>query len=167
MAFLQVMKRVTQERRLLDAAFYEPANLEQLFAASAVSFGRPIAGYRLYGTVSGFGVLVEAVRIGGTAREGMTLAFSLSAPPAGPPEGRLLLTFLQPSVAFDDIEKVFGKEWEPAAYPARADGSAPYATRAHGSSAIRYRLGEAEPAGWMAFAFNARALLESASASVR
>ncbi len=161
--FLLTMKRVAEQGALLDPAFYDEANLKRLFAARAVSFGRQLEGYRLFGNVSGFGVLVEPVKVAGVAREGMTLDFSLMAEPSF---GRLQLTFLRPSIPFGEIEWTFGKRWDLAAYPTRPDGSLPVAERAHGNTAIHYSLSES--AGrWMEFAFNPRALVESASVGVR
>jgi hypothetical protein len=161
--FLWAMKRAAEEGALLDPAFYDEANLKRLFAARVVTFGRPLEGYRLFGGVSGFGVLVEPVKMAGVTREGMTLDFSLSTEPA---YGRLQLTFLRPAIAFGEIEGSFGKRWDLGAYPARPDGSPPLAERAHGNTAIRYGLGDA-PARWMEFAFNPRALVESATVGAR
>lgn len=160
---LLTMKRVAEEGALLDPAFYDAAHLKGLFGARDVAFGRPLEGYRLFGNVSGFGVLVEPVKVAGLAREGMTLDFSLSTEPA---YGRLRVTFLRPATPFGEIERSFGKNWELGAYPARPDGSLPVAERAHGNTAIRYSLGE-KPARWMEFAFNPRALVESATVGVR
>jgi hypothetical protein len=164
-AMLQNMKRAAGEGLLLDEAFYAESNLKESFAASDVAFGRPVAGYRLYGRLSGFGVLFETARVGGTYREGGDFAFSLSAPDATPVEGRLQLTFLRPTLAFDDLESIFGKDWAPTAYPAEAGAAPLHAERAHGGTAIVYALGSAAAARWIMFAFNPRALLQIAVAA--
>jgi len=159
-AFLQNMKRAAEERLLLDEAFYAEANLKNAFAATHVVYGRPQAGFRLYGTVAGFGVLSDGVRLGGSVRENMQLDFTLSAPENAAPEGNLRLSFLVPKRGFDDVEATFGKDWKPAAYTSPSTTRAPYATRNHGSSAISYGLGEGPPGRWMTFSFDARAQLE-------
>jgi hypothetical protein len=165
--FLQAMKRAGEEGALLDATFYDEANLKRLFAARGVTFGMAVEGYRLYGTVWGFGPLVEAVRVVGTVREGMTLQFGLQPAQPGPAAGHLQLSFLRPSLPFDQIEQIFGRNWEPGTYPPPPDGAIPHAERAHGSTAIRYRLGSGPPARWMDFAFSSRALVEAATVWVR
>lgn len=162
-AFLQNMKRAAQEGLLVDEAFYAEANLKNAFGAAYVVYGRPVAGFRLYGTVAGFGILADPVRMGGNVREGMQLDFTLSAPENAAPEGNLRLSFAIPKRSFDDIESVFGKEWKPAAYVSRPNDPRPYALRHHGSSAISYTLGEGPPGRWMTFSFDARALLELAT----
>jgi hypothetical protein len=160
MALLQNMKRAAEERRLLDEAFYAETNLKNAFAATHVAYGNQVAGFRLYGTVAGFGVLSDGVRLGGSVRENMQLDFTLSAPENAAPEGNLRLSFVIPKRSFDDIESVFGKEWKNAAYTPRANDPEPYALRHHGKSAISYTLGGGLPGGWMNFAFDARAMLE-------
>ena len=159
-AFLQNMKRAAEERLLLDEAFYAEANLKNAFAATHVVYGRPLEGFRLYGTVAGFGVLSDGVRLGGNVRENMQLDFTLSAPRDTGPEGNLRLSFVIPRRSFDDIEAVFGKEWKNAAYTRRSNDPEPYALRNHGKSAISYTLGAGPPGGWLSFAFDARAMLE-------
>lgn len=159
-AFLQNMKRAAEERLLLDEAFYGEANLKNAFAATHVAYGRPQAGFRLYGTVAGFGVLSDGVRLGGSVRENMQLDFTLSAPQNAAPEGNLRLSFVVPRRSFDDIESVFGKAWKQGEYRGRANNPEPFALRHHGSSAISYTLDEGRPGGWLTFAFDARAMLE-------
>jgi hypothetical protein len=163
-ALLLNLKRAADEGLLLDEAFYAEANLKEAFAAAQVTFGRPIDGYRLYGRVSGFGVLFEAARVGGSYREGVEFGFSLSSPDATPVEGRLQLSFPRPTLAFDDVEKAFGTDWKPAPYPVAPDAAPPHAERVHGGSAIAYRAMNGNPARWITFAFNPRALLELAIA---
>jgi len=167
-AFLQNMKRAAEERLLLDETFYAEANLKNAFAATHVAYGRPQAGFRRYGTVAGFGVLSDGVRLGGSVRENMQLDFTLSAPENAAPEGNLRLSFVIPKRSFDDIESVFGKDWKQGDYRSRANNPEPFALRHHGSSAISYTLGDpsaslragARPGGWLTFAFDARAMLE-------
>ena len=163
-AFLENMKRAAKEAMLLDEAFYTEANLKNAFAARHVVYGRPVEGFRLYGTVSGFGNLIDAVRIGGSVHDGMQLDFTLSAPANGAPEGNLRLSFMVPRRGFDDIEAAFGKQWKPTPYLGRSTTNVePYALRNHGSTAINYSLGEGPPGRWMIFSFDARALLELVS----
>ena len=162
-AFLENMKRAAQEAMLLDEAFYTEANLKNAFGAMHVVYGRPADGFRLYGTVAGFGNLIDAVRMGGAVREGMQLDFTLSSPAEGAPEGNLRLTFMLPRRTFDDVEAAFGKSWKPAAYRGRSSNVEPYALRNHGSTSINYSLGEGPPGRWMIFSFDARALLEQVS----
>jgi len=168
---LQNMKRAAADGLLLDESFYAEANLKQAFAASQVAFGRPAAGYRLYGRVSGFGVLFETVRVGGSTREGGDFTFSLSSPKsssdAPPVEGRLQLLFVRPTLAFEDIERVFGKDWRPAPFPAEAGAAPLHAERVHGGTAIVYELGRTPKARWITFAFDPRALLQFAVAAAR
>ena len=159
-AFLENMKRTAQEGLLLDEAFYAEANLKNVFGASYVVYGRPAAGFRLYGTVAGFGKLIDPVRSGGVVREGMQLDFTLSAPENAAPEGNLRLSFAIPRRTFDDIEAVFGKNWKNADYHGRPNDPETYALRHHGRSAISYTLASGPPGGWMIFSFDARALLE-------
>ena len=166
-AMLQNMKRAAAEGLLLDEAFYAEANLKESFAASDVAFGQPVAGYRLYGRASGFGVLFEAARVGGSYREGGDFTFSLSSMDATPVEGRLHLPFPRPTLAFDDLEHAFGREWTPTAYPAEAGAAPLHAERAHGGTAIAYTLGSAGRERWIMFAFNPRALLQIAVAAAR
>lgn len=160
MVFLQNMKRAAEERLLLDEAFYAEANLKNAFAASHVVYGRPQEGFRLYGTVAGFGVLSDGVRVGGRVRENMQLDFTLSAPSNAAPEGNLRLSFVVPKRSFDDIEAAFGKAWKEVPYVPPSTDQEPYASRLHGSSAISYTLGNGPPGGWLTFAFDARAMLE-------
>jgi hypothetical protein len=164
---LQNMKRAAGEGVLLDETFYAEANLKESFAASQVAYGRPIEGYRLYGRVSGFGVLFEATRVGGDYRESGDFNFSLSSVEAAPVEGKLQLSFLRPTLAFDDVETVFGKDWKPTSYPVAPGAPPPHAERTHGGTAILYALGDGGPERWIMFAFNPRALLELAVAAVR
>src|SRR4051812_37794293 len=91
-AFLLNMKRAAEERLLLDEAFFAEANLRNAFAAMHVVYGQPQDGFRLYGTVAGFGVLSDGVRVGGSVRENMRLDFTLSAPSDAAPEGNLRLS---------------------------------------------------------------------------
>jgi hypothetical protein len=162
------VKNVAQLRAvygdLLDESFYAETNLKEAFAASQVVFGRPIAGYRLYGRVSGFGVLFETVRVGGSYREGADFTFSLSSSDATPVEGGLQLAFVQPTLAFEEVEKVFGKDWQRTAYPAEAGAAPLHAERVHGGTAIVYDLGGTPNARWIMFAFDPRALLKLAVA---
>src|SRR4051812_31631407 len=99
-AFLENMRRAAKEAVLLDEAFYKEANLKNAFGASHVVYGRPIEGFRLYGTVAGFGNLIDPVRIGGNTREGMQLDFTLSSPENAAPEGNLRLSFMIPRRSF-------------------------------------------------------------------
>ncbi len=158
------MKRAAADGLLLDESFYAETNLKEAFAAAQVTFGRPVAGYRLYGRVSGFGVLFETVRAGGSYLEGGSLTFSLSSSDA---EGRLQLAFVRPTLAFEEVETVFGKDWQPAAYPTEAGAAPLHAERVHGGTAIVYDLGGAPKGRWITFAFDARALLKLAVAGVR
>jgi hypothetical protein len=160
---LQNMKRAAADGLLLDESFYAETNLKEAFAASQVAFGRPVAGYRLYGRVSGFGVLFETVRVGGSPREGGDFTFSLSSDA----EGRLQLLFVRPTLAFEEVETVFGKDWQPAAYPPEAGAAPLHAERVHGGTAIVYDLGETPKARWIMFAFDPRALLKLAVAGAR
>ena len=164
---LQNMKRAAADGLLLDESFYAETNLKESFAASRVAFGRPVAGYRLYGRVSGFGVLFETMRVGGSPREGGDFTFSLSSPESSPVEGRLQLAFVRPTLAFEEVEKVFGKDWQPAAYPAEAGAAPLHAERVHGGTAIVYDLGGTPKARWIMFAFDPRALLKLAVSGVR
>ena len=159
-AFLRNMKRAAEERLLLDETFYADANLKNAFAATYVVYGLPQEGFRLYGTVAGFGVLSDGVRQGGIVRENMKLDFTLSAPPNAAPEGNLRLSFVVPRRSFDDVEAAFGKEWKDAPYNRQPTDPEPYALRNHGGSAIRYTLGAGPPGGWLTFAFDSRAMLE-------
>ena len=159
-AFLQNMKRAAEERLLLDEAFYAEASLKHAFAATHVGYGTPVAGFRRYGTVSGFGVLSDGVRVGGSVRENMRLDFTLSAPENAAPEGNLRLSFVIPRRSFDAIEAAFGTGWKEVPYVPPSTDREPYASRLHGSSAISYTLGAGPPGGWMTFAFDARAMLE-------
>jgi hypothetical protein len=163
MALLMNMKRAAEEGLLLDEKFYAADSLEQAFGGSFVAYDRPVANMRIGGSLSGFGVLFEPVRVaGGGAREGARLEFRLSS--AGP-RGSLRLSIVKPTVAFDAIEAAFGKGWAPAPY-AQPDGSPPaYSARLHGSSSILYNLGSANLARSIAFAFNPRALLEAVTAT--
>jgi hypothetical protein len=162
-AFLQNMKHAAEERLLLDETFYGEANLKNAFAAAHVVYGLPQEGFRLYGTVAGFGNLIDAVRIGGSVREGMQLDFTLSSPENAAPEGNLRLSFMLARRSFEDVEAAFGKQWKPAAYRGRSTNVEPYALRNHGSTAINYSLGDGPPGRWMIFSFDARALLELVS----
>jgi hypothetical protein len=169
---LQNMKRAAAAGLLLDESFYAEANLKEAFGAAQVAFGRPVAGYRLYGRLSGFGVLFETARVGGSYREGGDFTFSLSSSPvapsdATPVEGRLQLVFARPTLAFDDVEKVFGKNWQPAPYPPEAGAAPLHAERVHGGTAIVYNLGEAPQTRWIMFAFDPRALAQFAVAGAR
>jgi hypothetical protein len=166
-ALLQNMKRAAGEGALLDETFYAEANLKESFGAQQVAYGRPIPGYRLYGRVSGFGVLFEVARVGGDYREGGDFSFSLSSADATPVEGMLRLSFLRPTLGFDDVEKVFGRDWKPAAYPAAPGAAPPHAERVHGGTAMLYPLGSGDSSRWIMFAFNPRALLELAVAAGR
>jgi hypothetical protein len=166
-ALLQNMKQAAGEGALLDEAFYAEANLKESFGAQQVAYGRPIPGYRLYGRVSGFGVLFEATRVGGDYREGGDFSFSLSSADAAPVEGMLRLSFLRPTLGFDDVEKAFGRDWKPTGYPAAPGAPPPHAERAHGGTAVLYPLGSGDLARWIMFAFNPRALLELAIAAGR
>ena len=166
-ALLQNMKRAVDDGVLFDEAFYAEANLKESFAASQVAYGRPIPGYRLYGRVSGFGVLFETVRAGGDYRESGDFNFSLSSAEAVPVEGTLRLSFVRPTLAFDEVEKAFGKDWKPTSYPLAPGAAPPHAERAHGGTAILYGVGSGTPERWTMFAFNPRALLELAVAVVR
>ncbi len=159
-AFLMNMKRAAEERLLLDEAFYAEANLRRAFAATHVEYGTPAAGVRRSGTVSGFGVLSDGVRVRGSVRENMRLDFTLSAPENAAPEGNLRLSFVIPKRSFDDIEAAFGKAWTEVPYVPPSTDREPYASRLHGSSVISYTLGAGSPGGWLTFAFDARALLE-------
>ena len=165
------MKRAAADGLLLDESFYTETNLKEAFAASQVAFGGPVAGYQLYGRLSGFGVLFEAVRAGGSYREGGDFTFSLSSPlatsDATPVEGRLQLTFVRPTLAFEEVEKVFGKDWQRAIYPAEAGAAPRHAERVHGGTAIVYGLGGMPKARWIMFAFDPRALLKIAVAGAR
>lgn len=167
MALLRNMKRAADEGLLLDEAFYGEANLKESFAAQQVAFGRPIDGYRLYGRVSGFGVLFETVRVGGTYREGADFGFSLSSAGAAAAEGRLQLTFLRPALTFDDVENVFGKGWTATGFPVEPGAPPPHAERLHGGTAVLYRLDRDRPDRWIMFAFNPKALLQIAVAAAR
>jgi hypothetical protein len=164
---LQNMKRAAADGLLLDESFYAETSLKESFAASQVAFGSPVAGYRLYGRLSGFGVLFETVRAGGSYREGGDFTFSLSSSDATPVEGRLQLLFVRPTLAFEEVEKVFGKDWQPAAYPTEAGAAPLHAERVHGGTAIVYDLGGTPKARWITFAFDPRALLKLAVAGVR
>ena len=161
---LQNMKRAAADGLLLDESFYAEANLKEAFAASRVAFGQPVAGYRLYGRVSGFGVLFETVRVGGSYREGADFTFSLSSSDATPVEGGLQLAFVRPTLAFEEVDKVFGKDWQRTAYPAEAGAAPLHAERVHGGTAIVYDLGGTPNARWIMFAFDPRALLKLAVA---
>lgn len=168
---LQNMKRAAADGLLLDESFYAEANLKEAFAAAQVAFGRPVEGYRLYGRLSGFGVLFETERVGGSYREGGDFTFSLSSPSvpsdATPVEGRLQLAFARPTLAFEDIENAFGTDWQPAAYPAAAGAAPLHAERVHGGTAIVYNLGGMSKARWIIFAFDPRAFLQFAVAGAR
>ena len=169
---LQNMKRAAADGLLLDESFYAEATLKEAFGAAQVAFGRPVAGYRLYGRLSGFGVLFETARVGGSYREGGDFTFSLSSSPAAPSdatpvEGRLQLVFARPTLAFDDVEKVFGKNWQRAPYPPEAGAVPLHAERVHGGTAIVDNLGEAPKTRWIMFAFDPRALVQFAVAGSR
>jgi hypothetical protein len=114
--------------------------------------------------VSDFGVLFETVRAAGSAREGGDFTFSLSSSDAAPVEGRLQLAFVRPTLAFEEVEKVFGTDWQRTAYPAEAGAAPLHAERVHGGTAIVYDLGGTPMARWIMFAFDPRALVQIAVA---
>ena len=124
-ALLQNMKRAAEERLLLDEAFYGEANLKNAFAATHVVYGARQEGFRLYGTVAGFGVLSDGVRLTGGVRENMRLDFTLSSPQDAAPEGNLRLSFVVPRRSFDDIESVFGRDWRQGDYHSRPNNPEP------------------------------------------
>ncbi len=163
-ALLQNIKFALDHRLLLREDFYTEANLMQFFGGKKVdrTVGGPNAGPQdVTCELTGFGMMVDPVKVGSFVVDGMSLLLRRRFLNDGRISGALSLGLLRanPSLSFDEVTKLFGPNWRNSKDPKVPHLKPDPPRKAHGDAKIEYVTRDTEHR----LSFNPDAILGSAT----